>query len=566
MEKIEFIESLKTLVVSETPLKVSREVSELKQKFEDFLIEEERLRQVALLEEGLPIEELKEVDLIKEEFHEIFRKFSLRKKDAIELKNEIQNNNLKEKRALITKLSSTIQNEENIGAAFGAFKEIHDKWKETGDIPREKRDDIQAEYSKLLESFFYNMKIYKELKEHDLHRNHQLKLDLIQKVKDIISLPKIKDIETQLKSLQNEWEEIGPVPEEQWESVKEDYWASVKLVYVKIKEFYDKRREEGQLNLDAKKKIIAALRKALENSEELSSASDWDKKTKEVIAFQEKWKTIGQANRKLSDELWKEFRGECDKFFETKKAFYDKLKEKSSVFVDQKKAIIQKAIALQTSADWKETANQLKNFQQQWSKIGHAGQKTEQKLWSEFRGACDKFFNARQAHFDDKDKENEANLTAKQSKTQELSNLTLPSDKKQALEVLKNFSNDFNAIGHVPMKAKDKVFKGYKEALDKQYASLNLAGKEKENILFEVKVEAMKASPDAYRLLDREKQEIRKSIDSIQQEIIQIETNLGFFGRSKGAEEMKLQYEKKIEERKESIVSLKQKLKSIPNE
>lgn len=566
MEKVEFLEQLKVLVANTEVLKVSREINELKQKFEDFLIEEERLRQVALLEAGEPVEENKELDPIKEEFYEINRMFQLKRKDAVDLKKEVQENNLKAKRALISQLSDVIQNEENIGKAYNAHKEIHEKWKLTGDIPREKRDDIQTEYSRLLESFFYNMKIYKELKEHDLHRNEQLKLELIQNIQALIPLKSMKETETQLKALQNEWDEIGPVGEAEWEKIKEAYWSNVKAVYAKINTFYDERRTKLSENIDKKKVLIAKAKETIEGSTELTSSKEWEAKTAEVLAIQEEWKQIGFGPKKENEEVWKEFRAECDIFFNAKKKYYDSLRDESKHLVVAKQNLIDQAKELNSSTDWKETANKIINLQKKWKDIGHTGHRTEQKLWKEFRAACDVFFDARQATYAEKDKENETNLTEKQALINEITAFKMPEDKKQGIADLKNFAMKFNAIGHVPMKVKDQVYNDFKKALDKHYEELKLEGAEKEKVMFQAKMDTFQASPNSGRLMDKEKADIRRMIDTIKQENIQFENNLGFFGRSKGAEDMKKDFEKKIEKNKQKIDELIRKLKLIPNE
>jgi hypothetical protein len=566
MEKVEFLEQLKQLVANTEVLKVSREINELKQKFEDFLIEEERLRQVALLEAGEPVEENKEIDPIKEEFYEINRMFQLKRKDAVDLKKEVQENNLKAKRTLINQLSDVIQNEENIGKAYNAHKDIHEKWKLTGDIPRDKRDDIQAEYSRLLESFFYNMKIYKELKEHDLHRNEQLKLELIQNIQALIPLKSMKETETQLKALQNDWDEIGPVGETEWEKIKEAYWSNVKAVYAKINVFYDERRVKLSENIDLKKALIAKAKETIEGSTELSASKEWESKTAEVLAIQEEWKKIGFGPKKENDEVWKAFRAECDVFFNAKKIFFDSIREESKHLVVAKQGLIDQAKELNTSTDWKETANKLINLQKKWKDIGHTGHRTEQKLWKDFRAACDVFFNARQAQFAEKDKENEANLAEKQALIHEITAFKMSDDKKQGIAELKDFATKFNAIGHVPMKVKDQIYNDFKKALDKHYVDLKLEGAEKEKVMFQAKMDTFQASPNSGRLMDKEKTDIRRIIDTIKQENIQFENNLGFFGRSKGADEMKKDFEKKIEKNKEKIEELKRKLKLIPNE
>lgn len=566
MEKVEFLEQLKLLVDNTEVLKVSRQVNELKQKFEDFLIEEERLRQVALLEAGEPVEENKEIDPIKEEFYEINRVFQMKRKDAVDLKKELQENNLKAKRALITKLSEVIQNEENIGKAYNAHKEIHEKWKETGDIPREKRDDIQAEYSRLLESFFYNMKIYKELKEHDLHRNEQLKLEVIKNIQALLTLDSMRETETQLKALQNEWEEIGPVSEGEWEKLKEAYWSNVKAVYAKINAFYDERRTQLSENITLKKALIDKVKSTIQGTENYTSSKEWENKTSEVLAIQEEWKQIGFGPKKENEDVWQLFRAECDIFFQAKKEFFDKIRDESKHLVVAKQKLIDQAKELNTSTDWKETANKLIHLQKQWKNIGHTGHRTEQKLWKEFRAACDVFFNARQATFADKDKENEANLAEKQALIDEINAYQLPEDKKEGIAVLKEFASKFNAIGHVPLKQKDQVYNDFKKALDAHYDALKLEGVEKEKVMFQAKMDTFQASPNSGRLLDKERADIRRQIDTIKHENIQFENNMGFFGRSKGADKMKAEFEKKIEQNLKKIEELKRKLKLIPNE
>lgn len=566
MEKVAFLENLKQLVDTTDVLKVSREVSELKQKFEDFLIEEERLRQVALLEAGETVEEIKEIDPTREEFFEIHRVFQMKRKDAADLKKEIQENNLKTKRALITRLSDVIQNEENIGKAYNAHKEIHEKWKETGDIPREKRDDIQAEYSRLLESFFYNMKIYKELKEHDLHRNEQLKLEVIQKIQALKSLDSMKETESQLKALQNEWDEIGPVGESEWEKIKEAYWSNVKEIYGKINAFYDERRNLLTENIDQKKALIEKVKETIQGTENYSTIKEWEDKTADLLAIQEEWKHVGFGPKKENEEVWKEFRETCDTFFNAKKEFFNHLREESKHLIDAKQKLIDKANEINASTDWKETANKIIQLQKEWKEIGHTGHRTEQKLWKEFRAACDVFFNARQAVFAEKDKDNEANLNEKQALIDQIIAYEMGEDKRQVIADLKDFSAKFNAIGHVPIKMKDQVYNDFKKAMDGHYEKLKLEGSEKEKVMFQAKMDTFKSSPNAGKLMDKEKSDLRRQIDAIQQENIQFENNMGFFGRSKGSEAMKKEFEKKIQKNIERIEELKRKLKLIPNE
>jgi hypothetical protein len=570
MEKIALIEELKTLVQNEDVLAVSRDVKELKTRFEDYILEEERKNQVAQLEAQEKGEEYEPADFkpIKEVFYTLYADYKERRTRLIDAKTIVEAEHLKQKRALIDRLRNVIQHEEHIGAAYSAYKEIHESWKTVGDIPREKRDEVQQEYSRLLEDFFYNMKIYRELKEHDLKRNHQLKLKVIEQLDLLKTSESFREIETTLKTLQNEWEEIGPVSNEDWEKLKDAYWASVRQIYERINAFYDERRTTLLENLDKKKAHLAEVKELLATIDTYISPKAWEDATKTLLAVQENWKTIGFGPRKENEEIWKEFRGLCDEFFAKKKGFFGQIQEKFDKIAEAKQQIIQQAIALKESQNWKETGEKLIQLQQKWKSAGHAGQKLEQKLWSEFRGACDAFFNARQKHFEEQDKNLEVNLLAKQAIIQAIESYEIPADRKQALAELKEFTSSFNAVGRVPMKEKDTIYTTYKTAIDKHYSTLKLEGLEKEKIMFQARIESISSTSggDAARMFSRERAEIRQQIETIKADILQYENNLGFFAKSKGADQLKKEVESKINASKNKIESLIRKLKMIPNE
>ena len=522
-------------------------------------------------EEAQPETELNTQDLtdpesVKDAFYLIYNDYKAKKKAVIDKRNSLETTNLQEKKTLITKLREVVTKEENIGSAFSAFKEIQENWKTVGDIPRANRNEIQAEYSKLLEDFFYNIKIYKELKDYDFNRNYQLKMEIIEKLKILIELKNIKDLETQLKGIQNDWEDIGPVPNEKWEEVKDAYWTEVRSTYDRINRFYDDRRILQQENLKQKEELLTEIKELAATVPTLETLKDWDSKTSAVLEIQKKWKSVGFGPKKENEVIWKAFRAACDEFFNAKKEFFGKVNEQFDGVAKQKQELIDKAIALKASTDWKETSNQLIQLQKQWKTLGHAGRKNEQKLWKAFRTACDDFFNSKNSHFSEQDKAYEDNLAAKNDILKEIDSAKLPEDKKEALTILKEFSNKFNAIGRVPMKSKDAIFKSFKDAMDKQYGALKMDSNEKDAIMFEAKIETIKASPRAADLFYGMKQDLRKEIDKEMKEINLLENNLGFFAISKGADALKKDVEKKVNRSKEKINEIKQKLKMVPNE
>ena len=564
MEKVALLESLKTLSQQEDVLSVAREVSELRSRFEDVVIEEDRqfqIKQLEAQERGETVEEQPE-DLIRNEFYTLYGEFREKRNTAQRERKETEEANLRRKRSLIDRLKVVIEKEENIGAALTAYKEIHEQWKEVGDIPREKRQDLQSEYSRLLETFFYHIKIYRELREHDLHRNQQLKLDVIKRIQALAGVENIKDVEQSIKALQNEWDETGPIGNEEWENIKNLYWDAVRAAYTRIQSFYDEKRTEIAENLE-KKKSIAQRAAELVEQVKAEVPKDWKAVTDVLIGLQNEWKTIGFGPRKENEDIWKEFRASCDAFFETKKSFFDTIRSQFDGVAEKKQALIQKLEAIKTSTEWKSATEKIVALQKEWKTLGNAGHKFEQKLWKEFRAACDHFFDAKQAHFSEQDKALAGNLTAKNELIETIKSTVLPEDKKEALALLRDFAAAFNAIGFVPMKEKDNVFQAYREALNGHYEKLKLEGAEQDRMMFQAKMDTMKASPNADKAMAREKADLNEKMNQLKSDILQYENNLGFFAKSKGADALRKEVENKIAAAHRKIEDIKNKIKLL---
>ncbi len=567
MEKREFIDSLTKLVSNEDVLSVSREVKDLQIQFEDYILEVERQEQISKLEAQEREENFEEADWIyplKEEFYNIYSTYQDKRKAIIEAERKEQNENLLIKRSLIARFKEIVESEENIGAAFGAHKEINEKWKTIGDVPRNNRHEIQHEYSRLLEEFFYNMRIYKEIKEYDLEKNFEAKKELISRLKDLEKNENIREVEAEIKALQNEWEDIGPTKQELWEEIKNEYWETVNKIYENIRKFYDDRREAMKENIVKKRAIIEKTGEILNNNRD--SIKSWNKDTDAIIALQNEWKTIGFGPRKENDKVWKEFRAVCNQFFDQKSEFFKDIQSEFDKAVEEKQKLIEKVNSIKDSTDWGNTTKQIIDIQKQWKKIGSAGQKNEQKLWKQFRGACDDFFNAKDTFFAEKEKESEANLIEKEALINELNALKLPEDKKEAIKQLKDYSEKFSQIGYVPKNKKDEVYQAYKTALNKHYESLDVKGVDKEKIMFEAHIDTLKGSGNSAELLRKEKDHIRREIDAVKKDILHLENNMGFFSSSKGTNPLLAQAEKNIKKEKDKLQALVAKLKMIPNE
>ncbi len=568
METNHFIQEITTLLQADDLLSIGKEAQELKGKFDDFILEEERKEQVNQLNAAETGEayEVKDFTEIKEAFYTQYSAFKAKRNEQKTLKDALEKENLRHKKSLIEKLQEVIENEENIGAAYNAQKEIHETWKKIGDIPRDKRDEIQRDYSRMLEIFFHNMKIYRELKDHDYHRNTQLKLALINQLEMLKNSANIKDMESALRTLQNEWEEIGPVQNEEWEKLKTNYWDAVRAVYEKINQFYNERRNIQLDNFEKKKELLTQLNQLTEKLGDNQTAKQWETSTEELLKIQANWKTIGQAPKKENEEIWKSFRAACDLFFDTKKAFYKNIEAHQNEIADKKRKLIEEAKKIQNSTDWRTTSEKLIRLQKEWKNCGNAGQRLENKLWTEFRASCDVFFNARENNLKEQESELITNLEAKKAVLENLSGFVATGEKLTDLNTLKQFADSWKAIGPIPAEGRDELYQSYKKVLDGHYETLQIDPAEKELIIYKAKFESLPAGNDRTQALLREKTFIRKQIDQLNAEINQMENNLSFFAKSKGADALRKEVDGKIQQIQHRIGMFKQKLKAIPNE
>ena len=568
METNPFIQEITLLLQAEDLLNIGKEAQELKVKFDDFILEEERkeqFNQLNAVESGEQYE-AKDFTELKDAFYVQYNAFKTKRNEQKTLKEVLEKENLRHKKSLIEKLQEVIENEENIGAGYNAQKEIHETWKKIGDIPRDKRDEIQRDYSRMLEIFFHNMKIYQELKDHDFHRNTQLKLALINQLEILKNSANVKDMESALRTIQNEWEEIGPVQNDEWEKLKTKYWDAVRAVYEKINQFYNERRNIQLDNLEKKKDVLTQVNQLNEKLTENLTAKHWETTTENLLKIQANWKTIGQAPKKENEEIWKTFRAACDVFFDAKKGFYKDIEAHQTEIADKKRKLIEEAKKIQHSTDWRSTSEKLIRLQKEWKNSGNAGQRFENKLWTEFRATCDVFFNARENNLKEQEAELITNLESKKQILEQLTSFVASGEKLTDLNALKEFADSWKAIGSVPAEGRDELYQSYKKILDAHYEKLQIDPAEKELIIYKARFESLPAGTDRIQSLQREKTFIRKQIDQLNAEINQMENNLSFFAKSKGADALRKEVDGKIQQIHQRISVFKQKLKVIPNE
>lgn len=473
---------------------------------------------------------------------------------------EEQGSNLKQKEDLLSQLKALISEEENIGKAFATFKEIQEKWNAIGNIPGNKFREIQDDFFKLKEEFYYNINIYRELQDNALKINEDKKKALIEKAKALLTVESIRESDVLVKTYQKEWMDLGPSTRDNYQALGDEFFGLCRQVIDKIRAHYDSLHEENDKNLALKKELVEEMKNLVEL--EITNHSTWSKKTDDVIAVQGKWKGIGFARKQDNEIVWQEFRALCDLFFERKNKFYEKRKEVQADNKLKKEELVAKAKELVGSEDWKTTTEALINLQKEWKAVGPTFQKHEQGLWSSFRGACDKFFEAKKAFFSNIGQVQEDNLKLKKDLITEIEAFELTGNRSEDLDKLKSFSNRFNEIGFVPKKNLSELFDSYNAALDGKYDALKMKREEKSLHNYQQRVDNLKSVGDSDSQITREKRLLRDKIEKLKHRMDQYENNLNFFTGG-GAAAMKKEVEKKISAAAREIEEIKKKLQML---
>ena len=506
---------------------------------------------------AVPIENAVPQDEDDKRFKLLLDTFHQRVNDVRRKRAQEEADNLAAKRAVMDEMKRLIAEEENIGSAFQRFKELQEQWKTIGNVPARDYRDLQSDYSHLLDDFFYNIRIYKELREHDLRKNTALKQALASDMESLAQEDNIKELEGKVREYQEKWHQVGPVSQDEWEALRDRFWNATRIVYDKVHEHYRARRAEHEANLAAKQGLVEKVRTLMDGLE-AAGAKEWRALTDQVLELQGAWKQIGFATKKENEKVWREFREACNAFFAAKKSFFDELKDQYREVREKKQALLEEAEQLKDSTAWRQTADRLKALQAAWKEAGSAGPRDEHKLWSRFREACDGFFQARKAHFKEQDAAQAEHVKARNELIAEIEGFTLTGQRQADIDALKAFSQRWMECGRVSPRDYDKLNERYRAALDGQYDQLKLEAEERRQMRFQGHLEELKGAPDGKDRLDREQRIVRRKIQDMEQEMRQMEQNLGMFNfKSASGEQMRRDIEKRMERTKEEVERLK---------
>lgn len=561
MTKTEINSRLKEIIELPFTSEIQREGNNLLTAYQSAAALEHKEQLEKYIEEGGQKEDFAlrrgELDL---DFDKLWAKFQQNQKAWLKQKEDEETRNKKAKEDLIKQIEA-LADEENIKQAIESIRDIEQKWKELGNVPQEIYRDIQQAYSRARDDFYYNLRIHKELLEHDLKRNYQLKEELAEKVESLNLSLSVKELEDLIRVYSAEWDEIGPTFHDKWEAVRDRFRTAQKKVYEKIRDHYKSVKEKLNENLERKIAICEKIEEI--NQLEITTDKRWKKLSEEVIQLQKEWKSAGLVPRKENDAVWARFKVAADAFFERRNAFYDAYKKVQDKHKEAKKKLIEEAEILKDSSDWKEATNRLIILQKNWKQIGAANQRDEQRLWKQFRSACNEFFERKQNYFDTKDERFAENYEAKKNIVSQIEALAITGNTNEDIAALDALVDAFAELGFVPAKNKGEITSAFRNALIGKYKEMELDQDAVQKLLYFAKIKDMAKAEGAKDELSKEQRGCYDKIKTLESTVIQYSNNLGFFSDSKGSEKLKKEVEGKIKQNEAQIDMWKDRLQLI---
>ena len=558
--KHDFVELLKGLSKEDNFKKIDAILKEIKPLYNEIRTKEKAEALDLFLKDGGVVENFEfksdefdnsfdaTIRLIKDKRFNFYKKIEDQKAD-----------NLKKKIELLERLRS-LADSEDTEHSFHSFKEIQTQWKQIGAVPNTDVKSLWANYSALVDRFYDNRSIYFELKELDRKRNLEAKMELCHRAEHLVSIESLNEAVRELNELHNEFRHIGPVPREDKDVIWQRFKTASDAVYEKRDAYITTLQQELSQNLELKGKIIEEV--AALATFQTDRIKEWNQKTKEVLELQKKWEASGGVPRNKAKDINKKFWSAFKTFFASKNTFFKKLDEERGKNLQLKMEIVKSAIELKESQEWDKIANQLKDLQQKWKEIGPVPEKFREKVFMDFKAACDHFFEQRRVQFQKNDHEQEENLSKKLAICEELENLI--AEKKGNADTLADVQRRFDAIGFVPKKSILSIKERFSTGIEKLIASMeNITTDDRERLLLTVQLGSLKNDPEGDRKIYQKEQTIRKRMTKVENDIAVWRNNLEFFGRSKNADKFKDEFNEKITVATEHLHQLKNQLKIL---
>ena len=534
-----------------------QDIDALKQNFYKLhKAEQEAARKTFIEGGGKPEEFIPTADPLEAEFKQVMGSIKEKRNTLTAAQEQEKEENLAKKLAILDKMKEFTETPEDTGKRYNEFKQLQQEWNEIKQVPAAKVNELWKSYQLYTEKFYDMLKLNNEFREYDFKKNLEAKLHLCEAAEKLATEPDVVSAFHQLQKLHQEFRSIGPVAKELRESIWTRFKAASTTVNRRHQQHFEELKEKEQNNLD-QKTVICEIVESMEY-DTFKTFADWEDKTQEILALQAKWKTIGYAPQKMNVKIFERFRAACDEFFRRKAAFFKSIKESMAENLEKKKALCEKAESLKDSTDWKETAEILTKLQKEWKTIGPVAKKHSDTVWKRFIGACDYFFEQKNKATSSQRSIELENQAKKETIISQLKALDESGTTDEATaDETRSLMKEWNAIGFVPFKEKDRLYKEYHTVIDRLFDKLHLSATEK-------KLSNFKSGLNKESNLYRDREKLVRTYENLKNDIQTYENNLGFLNSSsKKGNSLVTEINRKIERLKADMQLVQKKIAAI---
>lgn len=501
---------------------------------------------------------------LEAQFKEIYAAYKSDRKVRMEDMEKVKEENYAAKLQIIEELKMLLEKAEDVTHTFPEFRELQNRWKSIDAVPAAKARNLWETYQHYVEKFYDYIKINNEFRDIDFKKNLEAKTLLCEKAEALANEANVVNAFKELQKLHESWKELGPVAKEYREAIWERFRTITSVINRKHQQYFEQLKIAQKKNLEDKEILCVKAEEIAQANPD--SSGEWNKLSKKMDALQAQWKNIGFAAKKDNQKIYDRFRAACDAFYIAKREYYNKFKNLMSENLKIKEQLCDKAESLVGSNDWRKATDQFIALQKQWKEVGPVERKQSDAVWKRFRTACDTFFEDRSRYMDAEDVKYEENLALKEALVAEIKEYRMCDAKEKNIGAMREFQNRWNAIGFVPFKEKERVQKEFNEAMDAHFADIRSLDSEKKLNKFRRMVIEVKNSGKGNRGLKFEREKLLLKYRKMEQDIATLENNMGFFAKSKNADSMINDLEKKIAIAREELARIEEKINIIDSQ
>lgn len=553
------LESLDLLVAHRTIHDITRDVENIRSTFYKKLKLESEEKHKKFVEEGGAEEEYKPApDPLEEGFKASYENFRNKRAEYSKALEGDKEGNLKKKLEIIDHIKNLLNTQESLNKTFNEFRELQRQWRDIGPVPQADLHSLWENYHHHVERFYDYIKINQELRDLDLKKNLEAKMQICEKAEELLLEPSVVKSFGDLQLLHNQWREIGPVPAEKKDEIWDRFREATNQINRKHQDYYLTLKDEQKKNLDAKTHLCEKIEEIL--LKPVQSPKDWNDFSQEVVKLQQMWRSIGFAPRKDNIKVYDRFRAGCDEFFNRKREYFSRHRDDQHGNLQLKTDLCMQAETLSNSTEWRKTSEELVTIQKKWKEIGPVPRKYSDALWHRFRTACDNFFKKKSEYFSSQDSEQTENLRLKLELVEKVKSFAPSENHHEDLTMLKDIQKEFTSIGHIPIERKDEVQKEFRDALRKHFDRLEVDEPRNEILRYKQKVDTFVQSPKNRNRISSEREKLVNKLKQMESDVVLWENNIGFFAKSQKSESLIREVENKIAQERERIQLLKEKI------